>query len=653
MEARKEALISRHIVLFGFRHPCAGVILIEDGVIHSVELASATDTPEELMRRYEDWNPVNYENYYVSPGIIDCNVRVNGEWEGYRSLTKAAISGGVTMIIEEPSIFDLTCRDSELYCDVGKAFLASNSNIGCLEAALAEGVFAVKGYLSAPSAYVESIDAVISRLLDALTQAQVPLLLDVCYPNSRHVYMSSPCRFQTIENRLKFDGKTELGLGAGAFPEDDAGTPIEESDSPKENTSSERTSSEITTSMRRLRMSVNGPACEEKLSFGTIPEVKEEEDWEVGRKTTFERTKKRHASLHLQLSLFKDLEARLHKAQDSFQELFEEEFHSYREAGQTVFETEPVRKRSSSFAVGGMSPYTPADSEGSSPGEPSKYQGRVMGIRPVALQLIKASNNPEVERERTKTYNRHLANFPERWERKGIEILSVHVANTKCRVHLCNLGSPLAITKAKNIGNQQISCETCPHYLFFSSTHIGDGHTQFKTCPPIRSPANSEHLWELLKLKGIDMISSHHTPVLPSLKFRETGNFRKAVNGITGLGFTLQSVWTKLVKQCGSEEEREHYIVRLSKWLSLHPAMLLGVADQRGAIEKGKSADLVVWKPEESEVISTCHSLYPTNCPYVGQTLQGKVHKVYLRGLLVYNEGVHLAKGRRLYRSLG
>ena len=625
--------------------------MLEDGLIHSVELTSSDETPEELTKQYEDWSPVNYEDYYISPGIIDCNVRVNGEWEGYRHLTKAAISGGVTMVLEEPSIFDLTCRDSELYCDVGKAFLASNSNVEEVEAALAEGVFAVKGYLSAPSLYVESIDAVIPRLLETLTQAQVPLIVDVFYSNPRHLYMSSPCRFQTLEKRLVFDGKTDLDYLAGAYPEDDAGTPNEESDSPKENAFSERKSNELVLRMRRLRMSVNCPI-EEKVSFGPIPEVKEEEDWEVGRKTTFERTKKRHASLNLHISLFQDLEARLHKAQDSTQELFEEEYHSYREAGETVFETEPLRKRSSSFAVGGMSPYTPADSdEGSSPTDPSKYKGRVMGIRPVALQLAKAPENPAIDRERTKSYNRLLANFPERWERKGIEVLAMHLANTKCRVHLCNLGSPLAITKAKNLCNPQISCETCPHYLYFTSTDIGEGCTQFKTCPPIRKTTNNEHLWELLKIKGIDLISSHHTPVLPSFKFSEAGNFRKAVNGITGLGFTLQSVWTKLVKQCGSEEEKEHYIVRLAKWLSLHPAMLLGVAHQRGSIEKGKFADLVVWKPEESEVVSTCHSLAPANCPYLGRTLQGKVHKVYLRGLLVYNEGVHLAKGRRLYRS--
>lgn len=617
--------------------------MIEDGLIHSIELS--TESLDDLTVRYAAWSPVDYTDFYVSPGIIDCNVRVNGDWEGYRCLTKAALSGGVTMLIEEPSIFDLTCRDSELYCDVGKVVLATNSNIDSIQTAVAEGAFAVKGYMSPPSAYVESIDAVLSRLLSTLADLQVPLFLDVCYPNSRHFYMSSPCRFQTLESRLAFEGKSDLGLGAGAFPEDDAGTP-NDVESPKEWPSLEHRYSEQAAEVRISRFSAVEPSVN-KLSISTIPEVKEEEDWEPSRKSTFERGKKRHTSLHARSTLIQDLENRLHKAQDAIKELFEEEYHSYREAGKTVFEVEPLRKRSSSFQVGPLT-----DSPASSPTDPSRYQGRVMGIRPLALNLMKTPTSEDIENERSRSYNRHLANFPERWERKGIEVLQGILLNSKCRVHLSNLGSPLAITKVKKTANPLISCETCPHYLYFSSSDIKDGFTHFKTCPPIRNSDNREHLWELLKLKGIDMISSNHTPVLPTFKFRDLGNFRKAVNGITGLGFTLQSVWTRLSQQCGSDGEREHYLVRLSKWLSLHPALLLGVAHLRGSIDKGKYADLIIWKPGESEEVRTCNSLHSSNCPYIGQTLLGKVYKVYLRGALVYNEGAYLAKGRRLYRSL-
>jgi dihydroorotase-like cyclic amidohydrolase len=43
----------------------------------------------------------NYEHFYVSPGIIDLNVKFNGEWEGRISGTMQAISGGVTLVMEQ------------------------------------------------------------------------------------------------------------------------------------------------------------------------------------------------------------------------------------------------------------------------------------------------------------------------------------------------------------------------------------------------------------------------------------------------------------------------------------------------------------------------------------------------------------------------
>jgi dihydroorotase-like cyclic amidohydrolase len=71
------------------------------------------------------------------------------------------------------------------------------------------------------------------------------------------------------------------------------------------------------------------------------------------------------------------------------------------------------------------------------------------------------------------------------------------------------------------------------------------------------------------------------------------------MSGITSAGFLLQPIWS-IIKKSVERKSRayEHYIVRLSKWLSSKPAEILGLDEIRGSIAAGKLADLIVWQPE-------------------------------------------------------
>ena len=54
-----------------------------------------------------------------------------------------------------------------------------------------------------------------------------------------------------------------------------------------------------------------------------------------------------------------------------------------------------------------------------------------------------------------------------------------------------------------------------------------------------------------------------------------------------------------LNKPVSSNDQIEHYIVRLGKWLSMHPSQILNIYHKRGSISKGKLADLIVWELEK------------------------------------------------------
>ena len=150
-------------------------------------------------------------------------------------------------------------------------------------------------------------------------------------------------------------------------------------------------------------------------------------------------------------------------------------------------------------------------------------------------------------------------------------------------------------------------------------------------------------------MKGIDAVTSNHATIQPCYKLTN-GSFQRAANGIQTVGFTLQSVWTTLNGPVSTTSQLEHYIVRLAKWFSLHPAEILNISGMRGSISKGKLADLIVWNPFERYVVGKEYSPFPELSPYLGMELFGKIYKVYLRGNLVLADDKFKQRGRFVIR---
>jgi predicted amidohydrolase len=68
--------------------PIYGVILNEDELIKDVVIVDDKVPCPALLEKYWDWNPIDLENSFISPGMIDINVR--REWESARHFTQSA-----------------------------------------------------------------------------------------------------------------------------------------------------------------------------------------------------------------------------------------------------------------------------------------------------------------------------------------------------------------------------------------------------------------------------------------------------------------------------------------------------------------------------------------------------------------------------------
>lgn len=113
----RKALISRHIVIPTYNQPVFGAVLIENEFIAEVMIFGHDISISQITKDLRNWNPIDLEDYYISPGLIDINIR--REWEDYTTLTQSAISGGCTLLMEEVSAFHKSFISGKLFCDIG------------------------------------------------------------------------------------------------------------------------------------------------------------------------------------------------------------------------------------------------------------------------------------------------------------------------------------------------------------------------------------------------------------------------------------------------------------------------------------------------------------------------------------------------------
>ncbi|MCA1582796.1 MAG: allantoinase AllB [Acidobacteria bacterium] len=240
------------------------------------------------------------------------------------------------------------------------------------------------------------------------------------------------------------------------------------------------------------------------------------------------------------------------------------------------------------------------------------------------------------------SYSGYLASRPAAAEVAAVEAVIRLSRATGVAVHVLHLSAadalqPLAAARAEGL---PVTVETCPHYLTFAAEEIPDGATLFKCAPPIRERENRERLWKGLAEGVIDMVVSDHSPCPPEDKRLAEGDFGAAWGGIASLELTLAAVWT-------GAEERRIQPERVVEWMSAAPARFAGLLHDKGAIEAGREADLVVFDPGAVRVVdaSRLHQRHPQT-PYAGRELRGRVTTTYLRGEKIFDGGRLVRAGR-------
>lgn len=200
--------------------------------------------------------------------------------------------------------------------------------------------------------------------------------------------------------------------------------------------------------------------------------------------------------------------------------------------------------------------------------------------------------------------------------------------------HISTDRGSLAVERARQHG-QDVYGETCPQYLILDESHCQDADPQnsvkFICAPPLRKKKDRQALWERLQNGGLQTVGTDHCAFnLKGQKDCGIDSFELAPSGLPGIESRLALLHTFGVRAGW---------LTLPQWVSVcctAPARIFGLHPQKGSLEVGANADIVIFDPRRKLKLtrSMLHERVDYT-PYEGVELQGWVHATFLSGQLI------------------
>ena len=222
-------------------------------------------------------------------------------------------------------------------------------------------------------------------------------------------------------------------------------------------------------------------------------------------------------------------------------------------------------------------------------------------------------------------------------------------------VHLSASEALEQVAIARNKG-ANVFAETCPQYLYLNlEDHLGkpgfDG-AGYVCSTPLRTKHEHHHqdLWQGLRTNDLCVVATDHCPFcMKDQKELGLDDFRAIPNGIGGVEHRMDLLYQGVVN--GE--------ISLARWIELcatTPARMFGLYPQKGTIQPGADADIVLYDPNSQWTISVeNHHMNMDYSAYEGVTVDGKVHTVMLRGQVIMENSTYIGKkgdGKYLRRGL-
>lgn len=200
------------------------------------------------------------------------------------------------------------------------------------------------------------------------------------------------------------------------------------------------------------------------------------------------------------------------------------------------------------------------------------------------------------------------------------------------KLHLCHCSTAASVElvrMAKKMG-LSVTAEVCPHHFTLTDSDIDTEDANYKMNPPLRTEADVQALIRGLQDGTMEVISTDHAPHSEEEKKQD---FLHAPFGIVGLETSASLTYTALVATGILTP------MQMAEKMSWNPAKVIGIEQERGSIEAGKLADIMIFNPEKEYVVDvTGFASKGRNTPYNGKLLKGKVSMTICNGKIVYQD---------------
>ncbi|MHA1214851.1 MAG: dihydropyrimidinase [Candidatus Hodarchaeales archaeon] len=247
----------------------------------------------------------------------------------------------------------------------------------------------------------------------------------------------------------------------------------------------------------------------------------------------------------------------------------------------------------------------------------------------------------------------HALSRPHIVEEEAIQRVILFAKRTKVKLHIAHIttkeGSDL-LFQAKQSG-LSISGETCPHYLLFNEgAYKGKNGYLNLMSPPLRHTKDQQALLNSLKNKTVDQIITDHCEFSRESKGNGKLPFDKVTNGIPGIETSLPLMHDLLVNK------NNFTYPELISLISTNPAKIFGLYPEKGSLEIGTDADLVIFDPKLEKTITPDILHYSIDWnPYTGKTVLGWPIMTILRGEVLTDHDTFVGpatNGKFIKRSL-
>ena len=197
-------------------------------------------------------------------------------------------------------------------------------------------------------------------------------------------------------------------------------------------------------------------------------------------------------------------------------------------------------------------------------------------------------------------------------------------------VHIGSNAALDAIIAERQEGMATYYIETCPQYL----THTVDFESiKGKVVPPIRSKSDVQSVWSALKNGIIDTVGTDHVANRLELKMGN-GDLWSALAGFPGIATMLPVLFDQ-----GVNKDRIS-VERVAEVTSYNTARIFGMYPQKGTIQEGSDADLVIVDMDlEQKVTPELLQSHADYTIYDGWKLKGWPILTMVRGRVVMEEG--------------